>query len=433
MASKEKIVLIGAGSLQFGLGAAGCVLNSEILKGSTISLHDINEESLKLVHQACEAAIEERDLDYGLEVTTDRSKALDGATFIINSIEVAPRFDLWAQDYQIPRKHGVNQVTGENGGPGGLFHGLRVIPPILEICKDVMKICPEAYFLNFSNPMSRICMAIHRKFPDLKLVGLCHEYYHHVSIIAKIVGEDPDHLDIKAGGLNHFGVVLEIHDKGTGKDLYPKIRKDGPAYLKDLETLDGNDLMRFILEEYGWIPYTTDSHYGEYIHWAEEIADMGGIQRFKDTYAQSIEFQSKKITKLIKRGKGARLVKPDEEKAIPIIEGILSDSNYVEESVNLPNNGIISNLPDFSIVECPARINADGIHGIELGEYPRGLASLLRNQVSVQDLAAEAAIKQSKDLTLKALLADPLVQGVSQAENILTEMLEVQADYLDLK
>ena len=174
MVKNQKIVLIGAGSLQFGLGAAGCIINSETLEGSTICLHDIDEKSLELIHTACNSAIEGENLNFDLISTTNRQEALKDATFIINSIEVAPRFKLWDQDQEIPWKFGNKQVFGENGGPGGLFHCLRVIPPILDICEDVQKICPKALFINFSNPMSRICLAIKRKFPNLKFVGLCH-------------------------------------------------------------------------------------------------------------------------------------------------------------------------------------------------------------------------------------------------------------------
>ena len=406
MGNKEKIVLIGAGSLQFGLGAAGSVLNSKILEGSTISLHDINANSLDMVYQACKAAIEEKKLEFNLESTTNRPEALKGATYIINSIEVPPRFELWNQDYEIPRKFGNKQVFGENGGPGGLFHCLRVIPPILDICEDVQKICPNALFMNFSNPMSRICLAIKRKFPSLKFVGLCHEYHHHELIVSRILETPLSNLEIKAGGLNHFGVFLDIKYKDSGKNAYPEIRKKGPSYLQSITTMDGHNIMIYILEKYGYMPYTTDSHYGEYIHWAWEIADMGGIKNFKDTYMVSIDYASNKIAKLIQKGKGARLVKPDDERAIPIIEEILTDSNYQEASVNLPNDGVIPNLPSDLVVECPAIVNKDGLHPVKLGEYPKGLAGLLRNQATVQDLVVEAVLSKSKEKTLQALLAD---------------------------
>lgn len=433
MGNKEKIVLIGAGSLQFGLGAAGSVLNSKILEGSTISLHDINANSLDMVYQACKAAIEEKKLEFNLESTTNRPEALKGATYIINSIEVPPRFELWDQDYEIPRKFGNKQVFGENGGPGGLFHCLRVIPPILDICEDVQKICPNALFMNFSNPMSRICLAIKRKFPSLKFVGLCHEYHHHELIVSRILETPLSNLEIKAGGLNHFGVFIDIKYKDSGKNAYPDIRKKGPSYLQSITTMDGHNIMIYILEKYGYMPYTTDSHYGEYIHWAWEIADMGGIKNFKDRYMASIDYTSNRIAKLIQKGRGAKLVKPDDERAIPIIEEILTDSNYQEASVNLPNDGVIPNLPSDLVVECPAIVNKDGLHPVKLGEYPKGLAGLLRNQATVQDLVVEAVLSKSKEKALQALLADPIVDSYTQAEKILDEMLRIQSDFIELE
>jgi alpha-galactosidase len=433
MLKKQKIVLIGAGSLQFGLGAVGNIIKSEILEGSTISLHDINSKALNLAYNACSSAIEEKKLNYSIESTTDRVHALKNATFIINSIEVVPRHELLKQDHEIPIKHGINQVLGENGGPGGFFHSLRVIPPILDICSDIQRICPTAFLINFSNPMSRICLAIKRQYPNLNFVGLCHEYQHHLSIISGILKTPLSNLELRGGGLNHFGVILEAKYKDSNKDAYPDIRKRGPDYLFNLQTLDGSNLMRYILESYGYIPYTTDSHYGEYIHWASEIADLIGVKRFIDTYFQNLEYEHNKIIRLIKRGKGARLVRPDTERAIPIIEGILMDSNYEEPSVNIPNNGIITNLPQDLVVECPAIVNKEGLKGIVLGEYPRGLDALLRHQASVQDLVVESILKKSRAIALQALLADPVVNSYKQAKKLLEEMLELQKDYLQIQ
>lgn len=432
MSKNEKIVLIGAGSLQFGLGAAGSIIHSEVLEGSTICLHDIDKEKLGLITQACKAAIEKEGLNYSIESTTERRIALEGASFVINSIEVGPRFKLWDQDYEIPRKYGNKQVYGENGGPGGMFHSLRIIPPILDICEDIMKICPNAFLINFSNPMSRICLAIHKKYPELNFVGLCHEYHHHIPIIAKIINADVSNLEVQAGGLNHFGVILDIKYKDTGEDAYPDIREKGPRYLGDLDTLDGNNIMKFILEKYDYVPYTTDSHFGEYLHWAWDVVDMDGIQRFKETYKQSLSYENRKIERLIKKGKGARLVKPDEERAIPIIEGILTDSNHREESVNIPNEGIITNISEDLVIECPAIINKDGVNGVKLGKYPEGLASLLTTQGEVQKLVVKTVLSAKKEVALKALLADPVVNSYSAAKKMLEEILKKQKDYINL-
>lgn len=418
--------------MQFGLGTVGSILHSSILAGCTITLHDINKENLELIETACRAAIKSMQSTCTLEVTTDRKQALKGADFIISSIEVTPRFELWDQDLWIPREFGNRQMMGENGGPGGLFHALRIIPPILEICDDIHNICPNAWIINFSNPMSRICLAIHRKYPDLKVVGLCHEIAFVKEHIPKMLETPYENLEYKAGGLNHFGVILDIKYKDSGKDAYPDIRAKAKDYFQSVPKVDGFGLVHFVLETYGYLPYTTDSHYGEYIHWAADVGDFDGVQRFRDTYREMTLAEGKRIHRLIKKNKGAQLVKPDDERAIPIIEGILTDSHHLENSVNIPNDGIISNLSSDLVIECPAIVDKDGVHGVPLGEYPKGLAALLRYQGSVQDLVVEAAIHKSKDLTYQALLADPCVDNPDQARRILDKMLTLQKQYLHL-
>ena len=434
MTKKQKIVIIGAGSLQFGLGTVGSIFNSKVLKGSEISLHDINPTNLKLALEACNEVIEKYNLDYSVEATTDRKNALEGATFIVNSIEVPPRFEWFDLDYSIPHKYGNRQIMGENGGPGGLFHSLRVIPPILEICEDVNNICPNVLFINYSNPMSRICLAIKRKFPSLKFVGLCHEFHHFKIHYSRILNTPLDNLDMVAAGLNHFGVLLSCKYKDTGKDAYPELRAKAPEYLKNLNGfMTDVDLNRYILEKFGYIPYTTDSHYGEYISWAWDKGDVQGARDFYNGYKTATLYTGEKIQKLVERGKGYRLIKPDPERAIPIMEGILTDSNYREESVNLPNDGVITNISQDLVVEVPAIVNKDGLHALKIGEYPKGLAALLSNQASVQDLVVEAVIKESKEIAFQALLLDPTIGDATKAEEMFDEMLKINKDVISIK
>ncbi len=434
MVRKEKIVIIGAGSLSFGIASVGNIFACEALEGATICLHDINAETLGLTNKACQAAIDKKKLNFELEHTINRPDALKNATFIINSIEVGPRYPLLDLDFRVPQEFGNKQVSGENGGPGGLFHSLRVIPPILEICDDIEKICPKALFINYSNPMSRICLAIKRKHPNLKVVGLCHEYFHFLPILSRILKTDISNLEIKAGGLNHFGVFLDIKYRDTGKNAYPDLRKKGPEFLANLKSYDGFKLISFILKTYGYCPYTTDSHYGEYMHWAWEKSDIPTIRKFWSSHGRVItKYRFIKLKQLIEKGRGHKIIKPDDERAIPIIEGIITDSNHVEHSVNIPNEGIFTNLPRDSVVECPAIINKNGVNGIKLGEYPKGIAALLRNQYSVQDLVVEAVLTRSKDLALQALLADPVVETHWQAKRILDQLLQMQADHIKLE
>lgn len=431
---KEKIVVIGAGSLQFGLGSVGSIIHSEILDGSTICLHDINEENLGLATQACQSAVESGKLNYTIEESLNRKEALKNATYVINAIEIPPRFKLLRWDFEFPMMWGSKQITGENGGPGGFFHSLRVIPPILDICEDIQKICPNALFINYSNPMSRICLAIKRKFPNQKFVGLCHELGNNApQILPKILDTPMSNIEIKAGGLNHFGVVLEAKYRDTGKDAYPDIRQKGPTVLGRLAESGDLSLIKFILETYDYYAYTTDNHYGEYMSWAWEVADLPHGREFWESYETKLAKSFNRIKRTIERGRGAKLVRADPERAIPIIEGIITNDNREEPSVNIPNDGIITNLPQDLVVECPAIVNKDGLTGVPLGEYPKGLAALLRTQASVQDLVVEAILTKSKKVALQALLADPVINSTSQAKNILESMLKLQKKYIQIE
>ncbi len=450
---KPKIILIGAGSAQFGLGTLGDIFQSEVLEGSEIVLHDINPQALAKVAKIAQAHIEKHDLPYTLSATTERQEALqdtaDRPTACVISIEVGQRFELWEQDWKVPLQCGIQQVFGENGGPGGLFHSLRIIPPILEICDDIAKVCPEAYVFNFSNPMSRICTTVHRKYPDLRFIGLCHEITSLHMHLPQILGVPYENLHMRAGGLNHFSVLLEATYRETGEDAYPEIRAKAPAYFahmpslgdmmkyynetgkfpeaEDLanievstETWPERGLFKLILEKYGYLPITTDSHFGEYIQWAYEVVDHESILDFYRFYKWwCLEGKEPEI--------GDRLT----ERVVPMFEGILTDGDYEEAAVNIPNTGFIDDLPSWIAVEVPAIVNKDGVHGVKLGVLPKGFAGLLLNQVAVHDLTAEAVLTGSRDLVLQALLADPVVHSVHAAEQTLDIILELQAEYLD--
>jgi alpha-galactosidase len=422
--------LIGAGSAQFGVGTIADILRSKALEGSAIVLHDINPDSLEMMRRACQIAIEETKLDFSVEATTSRPQALKGADYVIISIEVGDRFKLWEQDFDIPRKYGNKQIYGENGGPGGLFHSLRIIPPIIEICEDIERICPNGWVFNFSNPMSRVCLAVKRKFKGkLKFVGLCHGIYNLVSFLTPMLNTPFVNLNIKAGGLNHFGVLLEATYKDTEKDAYPDIRKRAPDYFRNAIKVD---FVKEIVRIYGYLPYVTDSHFGEYVSWAWESADAEQIKRdFEDLKLQSVE--SKRDLKRIVEGKKHLKfwLRPSGERVIPIIEGILTDSKQYELAANLPNDeGYIENLPRDLVVECPVTVDRNGVHGVKLGKLPKGIAAMMNAQASVQDLCVDAALTGSKEIALQALLADPVVNSLSSAEKMLNEILEIQRAFL---
>ena len=411
----KRIVLIGAGSAQFGLGTLTDLFESQVLQGSTIVLHDINPEALARVHQLGQTYLQEHGLPFTLLATTSRPEALAGADFCVSSIEVGNRFALWEQDWNIPLQYGIRQVYGENGGPGGLFHALRIIPPILAICDDVMRICPEAYVFNFSNPMSRICTTVGRKHPSLRLIGLCHEIASLERHLPYILDTPFGELEVLAGGLNHFSFLLQARYKKTGEDAYPDIRAKAPAYF---EGKPERGLFRMLFERFGYLPITTDSHTGEYVQWAWDVVDHKGILDF---YAWYKQYCADKVF---------HMGEPSHERVVPMIEALVSGQASEELAVNVMNAGYIAELPADIVVEVPARFDRRGVHPHRLPTLPKGIAGLLRNQVAVHDLTAEAVLTQSKEAALQALLLDPVVHSARAAEQTLETILERQEQYL---
>jgi len=431
----NKIVLIGAGSANFGLGTIGDIFKSKILEGSTVTLHDINAQALENTKKIALEYKEKLKVNYNIEATTNRAEALKDATFCIISIEVGNRFDLWDQDWKIPLQYGVKQIYGENGGPGGLFHSLRIIPAILNICDDIVKICPNAFVFNYSNPMQRICHAVTSKYQDLKFIGLCHEIASMERQLPTIMETDYSNIQIKAGGLNHLSILLNVKYKDTEKDGYPIIRKKFKDYYSKLTSeyypsKPGGERGVFfeLYKIYGYLPITTDSHLGEYIQWAYSVADHEAIMEFYDNYKKRCltfydneshysEYFNMSDNKM-------------NERIIPILEAILNDTDLEESAVNVPNNNFIDSLPKDIVVEVPGILNKSGVTGMRLENYPSDFASLLNNQVGTIQLTSEAVLKESKHIAYQALLADPVVDNAIKAEQLLNTMIDFQKEYL---
>jgi alpha-galactosidase len=442
----KRIVLIGAGSAQFGYGTIGDIFQSEVLAGSHIMLHDINPVTMGTVQETSQAYIDAHNLPYTISATTNRAEALQGADFVIISIEIGDRFELWEMDWRIPQQFGIQQVYGENGGPGGLFHALRITPPILAICADVMAICPDAYVFNFSNPMSRICTTVHRAFPELNFIGLCHEIKSLERFLPLVLERPFTDITIRAAGLNHFSALLTATYQDTGEDAYPDIRARAPEFFGNMPLLDTarkyfketgraatvnghvpaveteawpeRRVFKAVLERFGVLPITSDSHFGEYIHWAYDVTDHKGINDFYRFYKNYLTKVEPKIEQKIK------------ERIVPIVEGIVTDSGYEESAVNIPNNGFIDELPEWLVVEVPATVDKNGIHGIPMGQLPKGFLGLLRNQVAVHDMTAEAILHKSRELALQALLVDPIVTRYQGMDEMLDTMIDYQRDWL---
>lgn len=446
-----KIVLVGAGSVQFGYGALGDIFSSKALSGAEITLLDINSKALEFVLQTAKAFVQQQNLPFTVTATLDRKAAFRNADFIITSIEIGNRFELWDEDWKIPLQYGVNQVYGENGGPGGVFHALRIGRIYLEIVKDAMDICPEAWIFNYSNPMTAICTTVKRAYPQAKFVGMCHEIGWLGRWLPRMLNMKLEDLHFTAAGLNHFSCMLELRDRNSGRDLYPEVLskagdffKNEPGYsdllddyrrtgnLDETERFDKGTstkkssyewadrrLVQFMLDNYRLLPITTDSHFGEYLSWAWDIADHRGILDFYDVYKIMLTREAKAVIKL-----------ETAERVIPIIEGILSDTGYEESAVNVQNNDLIEDLPRWIAVEVPAVINKSGVKGIKISNIPKGYLALLRSYTGVYDLTAEAIIHGRKDYVIQAMLANPVVHQARPIAAMVDRMIAQQHKWL---
>ena len=448
-----KITLIGAGSASFGMATIGDFMAQGIeqLAGATICLHDIDESNLNRIEKVFKMAIseaneEDENINFNVTSTINLKDALEDTNFIIMSIEHGNRMKTWEQDYYVPISFGSRQIYGENGGVGGAFHTWRQVPPMLDIVDKIHDICPDAWLFNYSNPLPRVSWAINRYCEreykwKIKNIGLCHGVGSGLALIEGLLGGVLRKCDVISAGLNHFYWIIKLMTKDelsikeyyefpkekipSDTDLLPKLEERVIRWAEINETPLIGELMKI----YHHLTYPGQSHPGEYIPWA-------------DAYALSVKYDfksdaknSKDIKKNLKDTIDGKMhnywwVKRSGERAIPIISGIIHDTNQEEMAVNIPNNGCIEGLPNDCVVEVPAIVDRNGIHGKKIGRMPYAIEKLLMREIIIQDMVVEAAITGDYETALQALLLDGTVQNPNMARAILDKMLELQKDYL---
>lgn len=416
-----KIVFIGAGSMSFGMPTFKDVFTTPELKGSTLSLVDINEENLERMYALALKMNEVSGMEMKIEKTTERRDVLPGADYIVNSIAIE-RCELWRHDFQVPLKYGIKHCLGENGGPGALFFGMRTIPLIMEICKDIEELCPNAWFLNFSNPESRIVLAVN-KYTKVKCIGLCHGIFMAHEDVAQVLGREKDSIEITAAGMNHFQWLLSIRDKATGEDLYPELKEKEAEYDASFRPFT-----RKMFRTVGLWPTCSDDHLGEYLPYGYE-AGMEGYD-FDNDEQERVQMR-KDIRELIAGEQDARdwLVKSG-EKAVEVITALHTGKRAYIPSAVVYNGGAISNLPDDVAVEIPVIVEKDSISKVHVGNIRQSVRSLLSLQVGAQQMAVDAAMYGSKEMALQALFADPVINNTEAAEKIVDELWEINKPYI---
>ncbi|GAB1469479.1 alpha-glucosidase/alpha-galactosidase [Chloroflexota bacterium] len=453
------ITVIGAGSASFGENTLSALMRSKKLKGSTLRLVDRNPQTLDIVKRLADRLNKDWSSQMTITSHTHHKDALADADFVVSAIEVGPREELWKSDFEIPLKYGVHQPYAENGGPGAFAHTARNVKPVLEIVKDMEQACPDAWFINFTNPMVRICDLVNRH-SKIKVVGLCHQIYAGYCMVGVALAKDlgieipaglegmhadvTQHplqqqvnrqvvplVDIRAAGTNHFTWIVSVHDRRTGEDLYPLLRKRFFELDEKFEPLT-----RRVFQDFGLFPVPGDTHLCEYLPWMSDPItkpwEKFNIRLYDwELMAAVRDFSLDRLNEMANGNMTVDgMLESDSEGALEMIENVAYAGSHYHLAANLPNQGQISNLPKDAIVETPVHVSGAGIQPVHVGALPEPIAELCRRETTVAQLCVDAAVEGSYEKALQCLLLDPVVPDMHVARKILDDYLKTYKDHL---
>jgi alpha-galactosidase len=449
-----KIVLIGAGSREFSRAVIhDLVLERDLheWRDLDVELVDIDRDSLDLMHGYAQRCAETAGARIAFHATTERERALAGADFVLISVAVK-RMELWEQDFRVPLAYGAPHVYGENGGPGAAFHALRNFRIIMPICRDVERLCPGAWVLNFTNPEARVLTAI-LTLTRLKAIGLCHGFHSFQKLAAGVLQRTLADLDVRTAGMNHFYTFYRIAERGSGRDLIPEFERRVDA---DRDLLP--PLTRYLWKTFGMLGYVSEHHIGEYVRFAHEFTGRiweFGIEHRKvhpaeqgvdgravfEAWRHKLDVQAWREQGIAEAERDAltgsaplhrKDIQPSGELAVSVIADIVRDRGRLREAVNVLNTeGFIENLDREGCIEVPAVVDGKGVHPERVGRLPDGFAALVRQQQSIQRLVVRAFAERSRRVLLQALLMDPASPaGATETERMMDTLLELQAAYL---
>ncbi|PFG30691.1 hypothetical protein [Paramicrobacterium agarici] len=435
----DVFVIIGAGSTVFTPGLLNDLARSPVFDDATVRLVDIQPESAETMAAVGRRIAEENGSNLVVEAVGDRRAALTGATFVVTTIATGSA-ESWKRDLDIPRRLGISQTVGDSVGPGGVFRALRHIPELLTIAADIADISPAAYLFNYSNPLTPNVRAITRETP-VRAFGLCHGTMHTKTALAEALGVAPADLTATFAGLNHLSWLLEL--RAGHDDLYPRLRELVAAQAADAEApssrVEGPHaaVSADLLRRFGLYPAPGDRHVAEFF--TDYLQPSGlelrwGLQGGLDTTHEYINEKGalwEHLREYAAVGSSiAAFADKEAERLVAIAEAIRTGRRLLELAVNLPNRGLISNLPDIAVVEVPAAIDGDGVHGLAVGTLPESVATTLAHRAHQQETTVDAAISGHRDLAVHALVLDPLVPDRETAVALLDAAAAADPTYL---
>jgi alpha-galactosidase len=423
-----RIVFIGAGSVEFTRNLLGDILTFPELADAEIVLHDIDAERLETAEAMAQWTNEAVGGRARVESHLDRRRALDGADFAINTIEVGG-IAATRRDFDIPKKYGLRQTIGDTSGVGAVFRALRTIPVMDGIAADMAELCPGAWMLNYTNPMAMNCWAWYAARPQVPIVGLCHSIQNTSRQIAEYVGAPPDEITFLGAGVNHMSWVLRVEHEG--KSLYPAL---DAAVAADPEGL-GRHVRVQIYKRFGFFPTESSEHFAEYVPWL--MHDDAEIERLRipvDEYIRRSEenlgLYAEEVRKLA-AGEPFEIERSQEYASLIIHSMVTGEARTIYGNVR--NSGLITNLPQDACVEVPCLVDRAGVQPTFVGDLPAQCAALDRTFLNVVELAVRAALEEDCAHVMHAVMLDPnaaATLSLDQMERMVDELLAAHGDLL---
>jgi len=428
--------MLGAGSVGFTRRLMMDVLAVPELRDTHFALHDIDAGNLRMAGDLCSKLISENALPATVTTHAERLPALEGADYVFCTVRVGG-LEAFAHDVEIPLSYGVDQCVGDTLGPGGVFYALRTIPVLLEFAADMRRACPGALLLNYSNPMAMNCWAL-ALAGGVRFVGLCHGVQGSLGQIAEALGVPREDVSYVAAGINHqtWFIDLRVGGRSVLGDLLPAMERHPDLSRLEPVRID-------VLRRFGYYSTESNGHLSEYLAWYRK----GDFERWicRDAWsggetagylnccrATQDEYRRLYPGWMAGEDQGMCLGSRSLEHGSYIIEALSTGRPYTG-CFNVPNAGLIGNLPDGCIVELPCLADGTGIHPMHVGDLPPACAAVCRQSVSVQELAVRGALSGDRDAVRRAVLLDPLTGAVLSPDRVwdmVDEMFEAESRWL---
>lgn len=429
--SMPKIALIGAGSTVFAKNLLGDILSFPELSGSTIHLHDIDEERLKTSEIVAHRVAEALGVTPNILTTTDRRRALTDCDYVITMFQIGGYKPATVVDFEVPKRYGLRQTIADTLGIGGIMRGLRTIPVLLDLCREMEELCPHAVLLNYVNPMAMNCWAINRA-TTIRTVGLCHSVQGTAEQLARDIGVPFNKINYLCAGINHVAFYLRF--ERDGQDLYPLIRQ----VAAEGRIPDWNRVRYEVFEHLGYFVTESSEHFSEYVPWFIKRDRPDLIEQFNiplDEYITRCENQIaawEMMRGFLEDRSMSIAVERSHEYGAYIIHSLETGTPRVIYG-NVANDNLIENLPVGCCVEVPCLVDRNGIQPTRIGTLPPQLAAVMQTNINVQSLTVEAALTGKREHIYHAAMLDPHTAAeldLGQIHALVDDLLEAHTGWL---